>query len=81
MKMEKLSIITPFALFAICSASIAQTAEELVYNGEIGRIINENCVVCHQEGGIGPMQFQTYEQVRPWAPLIQYKVANREMPP
>ncbi len=58
-----------------------QSADELVYNGEIGRIINENCVVCHQEGGIGPMQFETYDQVRPWAPLIQYKVANREMPP
>jgi len=60
----------------------AQDAErELTYNGEIGRIINENCVACHQEGGIGPMQFQTYDQVRPWAPLIQLKVASREMPP
>jgi mono/diheme cytochrome c family protein len=81
MKMKSLPSIIPFALFAICSASNAQPADELVYNGEIGRLINENCVVCHQEGGIGPMQFETYEQVRPWAPLIQYKVANREMPP
>ncbi|MDA1372521.1 MAG: cytochrome c [Proteobacteria bacterium] len=54
---------------------------ELVYNGEIGRIINENCVVCHREGGIGPMQFESYDQVRPWAPLIQLKVAERQMPP
>ncbi len=55
--------------------------QQLTYNGEAGRIINENCVVCHRAGGIGPMQFETYEQVRPWAPLIQLKVANREMPP
>ena len=54
---------------------------EITYTGEVGRIINENCVVCHREGGIGPMQFETYDQVRPWAPLIQFKVANREMPP
>jgi len=27
------------------------------------------------------MSFETYEQVRPWAPLIQMRVANREMPP
>jgi hypothetical protein len=27
------------------------------------------------------MQFTSYEQVRPWAPLIQMKVASREMPP
>ena len=36
---------------------------------EIGRIINENCVVCHQEGGIGPMAFENYDRW-PWAPLI-----------
>jgi mono/diheme cytochrome c family protein len=54
---------------------------DLTYNGEIGRIINENCAVCHREGGIGPMAFESYDQVRPWAPLIQMRVANREMPP
>jgi hypothetical protein len=27
------------------------------------------------------MSFTSYEEVRPWAPLIQMKVANREMPP
>ena len=70
-----------FALLCISTTLIAQSSDELVYNGEIGRIINENCVVCHQEGGIGPMQFESYDQVRPWAPLIQLKVALREMPP
>ncbi len=70
-----------FPLLALSLTVTAQSDSELVYNGEIGRIINENCVVCHQEGGIGPMQFETYDQVRPWAPLIQLKVANREMPP
>jgi len=64
------------------SQLLAQDAShELTYNGDIGRIINENCVTCHQDGGIGPMQFETYDQVRPWAPLISYKVANKEMPP
>lgn len=62
---------------------LAQTAADhpITYNGEVGKIINENCVVCHREGGIGPMQFENYDQVRPWAPLIQMRVANREMPP
>ena len=62
-------------------AANAQQENEITFNGEAGRIINENCVVCHREGGIGPMAFESYEQVRPWAPLIQLKVANREMPP
>lgn len=51
------------------------------YTDDVAEIINNNCLVCHREGGIGPMSFETYEQVRPWAPLIQMRVANREMPP
>jgi hypothetical protein len=54
---------------------------EITYNTHVGKIINENCVVCHREGGIGPMQLESYDQVRPWAPLIQMKVSSREMPP
>ncbi len=71
------------AAFGVQSQVLAQahTEEDLTYNGKVGRIINENCVVCHREGGIGPMQLTNYDQVRPWAPLIQYKVSHREMPP
>ena len=71
------------ALLGFQTQALAQAdaAAPVTYNGEVGRIINENCVVCHREGGIGPMQFETYAQVRPWAPLIQYRVARREMPP
>jgi len=61
-------------LFPLTSA--AQT-----YTDEVAKIINNNCVVCHRQGGIGPMSFEAYEQVRPWAPLIQMRVARREMPP
>ncbi len=68
-------------VFGIQSQAQSPDVHEGVYNGEIGRIINENCVICHREGGIGPMQFESYEQVRPWAPLISLRVANREMPP
>ena len=76
-KIKSLFCLTFSSLSCFAAAQIS----EPVYNGEIGRIINENCVVCHQEGGIGPMQFESYDQVRPWAPLIQLKVASREMPP
>lgn len=55
--------------------------DAITYNSHVARILNENCVVCHREGGIGPMQLTNFEQVRPWAPLIQFKVASREMPP
>ena len=69
------------ALFVLGFSSVQAQDDEVTYNTHVAQIINENCVVCHREGGIGPMQFENYDQVRPWAPLIQLKVANREMPP
>ena len=73
--------LSALALLGWQTQAMAQADHEVTYNGEVGRIINENCVVCHREGGIGPMQLSNYDQVRPWAPLIQLRVANREMPP
>ena len=37
--------------------SIAANAADdaVTYSGQVAKIINENCVVCHREGGIGPM--------------------------
>ena len=72
--------LTALSALAFAGLALAQS-NEITYNTHVAQIINENCVVCHREGGIGPMQFENYDQVRPWAPLIQLKVANREMPP
>ena len=66
---------------AALAALFPLTLSAQTYTNEVAAIINDNCVVCHRAGGIGPMSFETYEQVRPWAPLIQMRVANREMPP
>ncbi|MCH7671947.1 MAG: hypothetical protein IIB72_07240 [Proteobacteria bacterium] len=73
--------LTTLALLGFQTQAVAQADHQVTYNGEVGRIINENCVVCHREGGIAPMQLGSYDQVRPWAPLIQLRVANKEMPP
>lgn len=76
-------LFTMPAMLLVSGIAAAQSTHDssVTYTGDVGRIINDNCVVCHREGGIGPMQFESYEQVRPWAPLIQQRVANREMPP
>ncbi len=68
-------------LLAACIGLATTAQADDTYVDTVASIINNNCVVCHREGGIGPMSFETYEQVRPWSPLISYKVANREMPP
>ena len=76
-------LLTALSGVLLCFATLGAQAQDrdITYNSHVAQIINENCVVCHREGGIGPMQFGTYDQIRPWAPLIQMRVANREMPP
>ena len=76
-------LLTALTGVLLCFATLGAQAQDrdITYNSHVAQIINENCVVCHREGGIGPMQFESYDQVRPWAPLIQMRVANREMPP
>ena len=45
-----MSTLGAFALATVGLQAQAQSpdAHEGVYNGEVGRIINENCVVCHR---------------------------------
>jgi len=81
---KKARIISSLAAGSVLALGVQAASaqdEQITYNTHVAKILNENCVVCHREGGIGPMQLEDYDQVRPWAPLIQYKVANREMPP
>ena len=79
--MKSLQKFVAALIGTVLSFSAFAQNQEITYNGHVAQIINDNCVVCHREGGVGPMLLENYEQVRPWAPLIQYKVANREMPP
>lgn len=53
----------------------------LSWNEQISRIIYKRCYSCHREGGIAPMSFATYREVRPWAKAIKHEVLNRRMPP
>lgn len=75
-----LSAILVSALFPALS-SAQESDQHPTYAKEVSRIIQDNCQICHQPGNIGPMSFTSYEEVRPWAPLIQLRVAAREMPP
>ena len=80
-KARLISSLAAGSVLALGVQSATAQDEQITYNSHVAKILNENCVVCHREGGIGPMQLENFEQVRPWAPLIQLKVANRQMPP
>ena len=70
-----------FPLQSQAADQLTSESETVTYNSHVAEIVNRNCVVCHREGGIAPMQLTSFEQVRPWAPVISHKVARREMPP
>lgn len=82
--MKKSRVIGLFSVMALVP-TLAGAAESTdghpTYTKEVSRIIQDNCQICHQPGQIGPMSFTSYEEVRPWAPLIQLRVQQREMPP
>ena len=59
------------ALEAQQFASATSPEREVTFSNEVVRILQENCQVCHQPGGIGPMSLMTYQDVRRWIePLI-----------
>jgi mono/diheme cytochrome c family protein len=57
----------------------------VTFNRDIVPILQRSCQSCHRPGGVAPMSFTSYAEVRPWAEVIRYKTAIRDrmgaMPP
>jgi mono/diheme cytochrome c family protein len=74
-----------FALASEASAQVqfasASAPADVTYSSDVARIIQQNCVVCHRPGGIGPMSLLTYEDARRYAQRIRAQVGSRQMPP
>lgn len=51
------------------------------YSKDIAPILENNCVSCHHEGGIGPWSMSNHAMVRGWAPMMREVVMTRRMPP
>lgn len=69
------------ALTGIGVLATAATRGRITYHDQVSRIIQNNCQVCHRDGGVGPFPFQTYEDVYARRGMIEYVVTNRIMPP
>lgn len=68
---------------AIAFAERGKVAEHanISYSKEVAPIIQAKCVACHQEGGIAPFKFDSYEVVKSFAPMILESVMSDRMPP
>jgi thiol-disulfide isomerase/thioredoxin len=55
--------------------------QKISYATDIAPIIEQKCVVCHQEGSIGPFALDRYETVKGFAPMIRETIRTDRMPP
>jgi hypothetical protein len=61
-------------------AKAAQFAQ-ISYTKTVAPILEEKCVTCHINGGIGPFALDSYEKVKGFAPMIRETVRTSRMPP
>ncbi len=54
---------------------------QISYTDTIAPILQEKCVVCHTEGGLGPWAMSSYEMVRGFAPMMREVIRTKRMPP
>ena len=55
--------------------------KEVTYAKDVAPILYKNCVVCHRPNDVAPMSLMSYEEVLPFARMIQQDVLARKMPP
>ena len=73
------------AALTLTAASASAQSDEVTFHKDIEPILQRSCQNCHRIDGAGPMPLVTYEQVAPFAGLIEYKTGLRDragaMPP
>ena len=54
---------------------------KISYAKDVAPVLEAKCVVCHQEGGIGPFAMSEYAVVKQFAPMIRESLRTDTMPP
>ena len=80
-----LSLFASCLLPSLVSTGAVAQESDVTFHRDIEPILQRSCQNCHRPGGVAPMPLVTYEQVAPFAGLIEYKTALRDragaMPP
>ena len=72
----KYSILSLLGLLLAATSSAQPTFAE-----DVAEIVYAHCSNCHRQGEIGPMSLTNYEEIKQWAPMIQYVTEIKYMPP
>jgi len=70
----------PGCLLALDAPSITE-ADAVTYHGRVSRILRDNCIECHRDGGAGPFSLETYKAARAKRGMLRFVVDNGVMPP
>ena len=77
-----LGVLVPLQLsFRHAPPPARRPVEDITFSKHIAPILQQKCQVCHRVNSIAPMPLTTYEEVKPFAPLIKMRVQSRTMPP
>lgn len=63
------------------SAAPDAEAPAVTYHNRISRIVADNCLSCHREGGAAPFALDTYDAVAKRAGMIRFVLEEGIMPP
>ncbi|MFT6094998.1 MAG: hypothetical protein ACJA2Q_002905 [Pseudohongiellaceae bacterium] len=85
MKRTKLTRLLGLLVALTAPAASFGQADQITFHKDIEPILQRSCQGCHRDGGVGPMPLVSFDQVAPFAGLIEYKTAIRDragaMPP
>lgn len=63
------------------NGQISASASPVTYHRDVARILQQNCVQCHREGGIAPFALDDHVEVTDRAKVIKRVVTEGTMPP
>jgi hypothetical protein len=85
----RLAIAASFFVFLLFASPLPRTGSahepittKVMFNKEVIRILERNCLACHAPGKIkSDIPLTTYEEARPWAKAIKEEVLEKRMAP
>ena len=54
---------------------------KITFHKDISRLLQSHCQRCHHDGGVGPFELVSYEEVKERRKMLKYVVSKKLMPP
>lgn len=63
------------------TSDVGRTDQTVTYYDDVVPILENKCLQCHRDGGIGPMRLDDYATAKSYAKAMRSATASRAMPP